>query len=156
MSPLTFLLTTDENDFTLFSHWMAETDPWKQYKLDEKKCLNAFLGEGKEVYKVIMNDGPIAFAILQMIGSFKGYIQTICVEPSHRNTGAGHKILQFCEDRIRKVSPNIFICVSTINPRAQKLYEEVGFEAIGVIKNFVVNGYDEILMRKTFGSIYQI
>lgn len=151
---LTYRLTQDESDFKLFAQWMSATDPWKEYGLDQTKCLKAFYGEGKEVYKVIMNQTPVAFVILQVVSSFKGYIQTLCVETEFRSFGIGRAILLFCENRIRQISPNIFICVSAINPRAKKLYESVGFEVIGTIKDFVVKGYDEILMRKSFGSLY--
>jgi ribosomal-protein-alanine N-acetyltransferase len=67
--------------------------------------------------------------------------------------GLGRKLLQFCEDRILKISPNIFICVSSFNVGAIKLYYEFGFKLVGELEDFVKKGFTELLLRKTFGPI---
>lgn len=151
--PLQFDLTTKQEDYLLFAEWMSGTDPWMSYNMNALMCLQAFSGDGKEVFKVTADGRPVAFIVLQMYGSFKGYIQTLCVHPSYRNQGIGHSLLHFCEERIFSISPNIFICVSTLNDGAQKLYFEYGFKQIGIIPDFVVPGFDEILLRKTIGSM---
>jgi len=88
-----------------------------------------------------------------MAGTFKGYIQTLCVDSKKRGQGLGKKLLQFCEERILEISPNIFICVSEFNVGAIKLYKEFGFELIGKLHDFVQPGLTELMMRKTFGPI---
>ena len=93
------------------------------------------------------------FVILQIGGTFKGYIQTICVDEAFRSKGIGKRLLQFCEERILKISPNIFICVSSFNKGAIKLYEEFGFKLVGKLDNFVKEGFTELLLRKTFGPM---
>jgi ribosomal protein S18 acetylase RimI-like enzyme len=45
------------------------------------------------------------------------------------------------------------MCVSSFNKKAQKLYRRLGYEKVGVLKNFIVNGHDEILLRKTMGPL---
>ena len=79
------------------------------------QCLKAFEGAFKEVFVVKKEKEIIGFVIMQTQGTFKGYIQTICIDTTHRGLGYGTKILQFCEGRILRYSPNIFICVSTFN-----------------------------------------
>jgi len=148
-----FHLTTDPRDFGICAKMMSETDPWITLGMGYQQCLKAFEGTSKEIY-VVNNEKEIAgFVILQTGGTFKGYIQTICISEAYRGMGIGKKLLQFCEDRILKISPNIFICVSSFNKGAIKLYEEFGFKLVGELNDFVKEGFTELLFRKTFGPI---
>jgi len=52
-----------------------------------------------------------------------------------------------------KISPNIFICVSSFNKGAIKLYDDFGFKLVGELNDFVKVGFTELLLRKTFGPI---
>ena len=45
----------------------------------------------------------------------------------------------------------MFICVSSFNSGAIKLYYEFGFKLIGEMENFVKEGFTELLLRKTVG-----
>jgi ribosomal protein S18 acetylase RimI-like enzyme len=49
--------------------------------------------------------------------------------------------------------PNVFICASSFNPRAVKLYKSLGYELVGELKDYAVAGHSEILLRKTIGPI---
>jgi ribosomal protein S18 acetylase RimI-like enzyme len=75
------------------------------------------------------------------------------VAEEYRGKGYGTRILQFCERHILKYSPNIFICVSSFNQGALSLYTRLGFEKVGELKDFIKNGFTEILLRKTIGPI---
>jgi len=61
-------------------------------------------------------------------------------------------LIRWAERRIARDSPNVFICVSSFNLNACRLYERLGFEPVGVLRNLIVSGHDEILLRKTHGS----
>jgi ribosomal protein S18 acetylase RimI-like enzyme len=132
---------------------MFKTDPWITLGMDQARCRSAFDGECKEVYVLKEGDAIAGFAILQVCGSFKGYIQTLCVDEAWRGQGLGTRLLEFCEQRILKISPNIFICVSSFNTSAIKLYERFGFKLVGELKDFVKAGFSELLLRKTFGPM---
>lgn len=145
--------TTDSQKIAACANMMSATDPWITYTMDYEYCLKAFDGECKEIY-VLENATEIAgFAILQVCGTFKGYIQSLCVSEKHRSKGFGKMLLQFCEERILKISPNIFICVSSFNKGAIRLYYEFGFKLVGELPDFVKQGLTELLLRKTFGSM---
>ena len=58
----------------------------------------------------------------------------------------------WAEKRIFRDSPNAFICVSSFNPGARRLYERRGFQLVGTLKQFVVAGHDEFLLRKNRGG----
>ena len=143
--------TEDPGDFSKCATMMAATDPWITLQMNYDQCLAAFEGECKEIY-VIKKEREIAgFVILQVCGTFSGYIQTICISKDFRGKGLGTRLLEFCEERILKFSPNIFICVSSFNKEAAKLYYRFGFRLVGEMDNFVREGFSELLLRKTVG-----
>jgi ribosomal protein S18 acetylase RimI-like enzyme len=130
---------------------MSKTDPWITLDMNYDQCLRAFEGECKEIY-IARTGGDIAgFVILQVCGTFSGYIQTICISEDYRGKGFGTRLLEFCEERILTFSPNMFICVSSFNTGAMKLYYEFGFKLVGELENFVKDGFTELLLRKTVG-----
>ena len=89
--------------------------------------------------------------MLALHGAFTGYLQAIAVAEDARGEGIGTALLDFTEARIAQVSPNVFLCVSSFNTNARRLYERRGYVAIGTLTDYVVAGYDEVLMRKTLG-----
>lgn len=150
---LTIDITTDPPDFAICAQMMAETDPWITLGMNFDYCLKAFEGPLKEVF-VLKNEAEImGFVVMQTQGTFKGYIQTICVNKTNRGAGLGTKMLRFCEKRILSYSPNIFICVSSFNQKALQLYKNFGFELIGELKDFIKPGFTELLLRKTVGAV---
>jgi ribosomal protein S18 acetylase RimI-like enzyme len=130
---------------------MAATDPWITLQMDYRQCLKAFEGVCKEIYIIEYENNIAGFIILQVAGTFSGYIQTICIDEAFRGKGLGKILLRFCENRVLKFSPNLFICVSSFNTGAIKLYYEFGFKLVGELDNFVQEGFTELLLRKTVG-----
>lgn len=130
---------------------MASAETWITLGINYDDCLKAFEGEGKEIYVLFDKDTPAGMVILQLTGTFSGYLQSICVHSSYRSKGLGSLLLNFSEVRIRKLSPNIFLCVSDFNTKAQKLYERAGYTKVGELPDFVTKGFTEYLMRKSFG-----
>lgn len=92
--------TTDPRSFVVCAHMMSISDPWITLGIDYNHCLKAFEGSEKEIYVVEIEQEIAGFVILQMGGTFKGYIQTICIGEAYRGRGLGKKLLQFCEERI--------------------------------------------------------
>jgi ribosomal-protein-alanine N-acetyltransferase len=150
--PFTIQQTTDPMVFDTMSEMMAASDPWKTLGMDRVACRAAFDGKCKDVFVAFWKGESAGLAILQVCGSFNGYIQVLFVAEVFRGGGFGKRLLEFCEDRIHRTSPNVFICVSTFNTRALSLYQAAGFGVVGVLKDFLKPGFDEWLLRKTIGS----
>jgi ribosomal-protein-alanine N-acetyltransferase len=144
-------LTTDPEDFEVCALMMSVTDLWITLDMNYDQCLQAFEGISKEIYVIRFHDEIIGFVIIQISGTFAGYIQTICISKDYRGKGYGKKLLQFCEERILRISPNVFICVSSFNKGAIRLYYDFGFKLVGELDNFVKAGFSELLLRKTVG-----
>ena len=132
---------------------MFRSDPWITLDMSYEYCLKAFQGDYREIFVVEIEKELAGFVIMQTQGTFKGYIQTICIAEPWRGRGVGRKLLQFCENRILGYSPNIFICVSSFNQGAIRLYEQFGFKLVGELENFVKDGFTELLYRKTVGAM---
>lgn len=88
-----------------------------------------------------------------MTGAFVGYIKTVAVTPTMRGRQVGSRLIQFAEERIFAETPNVFLCVSSFNGEAQKLYKRLGYEVVGELKDFIVRGHSEILLRKTIAPL---
>jgi len=101
----------------------------------------------------LLKEETVGFMILQMRGPFIGFIQTVGVKPEWRNRGIGGKLVKFAEDRIFRQTPNVFMCVSSFNKKAQKLYRRLGYEIVGELKEYIVPRHSEILLRKTIAPL---
>lgn len=130
---------------------MSSSEPWITLRRDYDLCMKMLTDPRREVYVALLEEEIVGFMILQMRGPFIGFIQTVGVKPEWRNKRIGTKLVEFAEERIFRVTPNVFMCVSSFNQKAQKLYRRLGYETIGELKDFIVSGHSEILLRKTIG-----
>jgi ribosomal-protein-alanine N-acetyltransferase len=134
---------------------MATSEPWITLGRNLDECLALVRDRSREVYVAHDAGRPVGFIILNMQGAFIGYIQSVCVAAEARGHGVGTEIVRFAEERIFRDSPNTFLCVSSFNPRAKKLYESLGYRVVGEMPDYIVAGHSEILMRKTIAPILE-
>lgn len=132
---------------------MCSTEPWITLGRDFDESLALVQDTSREVYVAESEGGIAGFIILNMHGALVGYIQTVCVEAAARGGGIGAQLVEFAEKRIFTEVPNVFLCVSSFNPRARKLYERLGYELIGELQDYLIRGHSELLMRKSIGPI---
>jgi len=130
---------------------MAESEPWITLGRDVERCLAVVSDPSRELYVARDAVDVAGFILLIMKGQFPGYIASVCVSAAARGHGVGTQLVTYAERRIHRESPNVFLCVSSFNPDARRLYERLGFEFVGTLKNFIVEGHDELLYRKTTG-----
>lgn len=142
-----------KNDLIQCAELMTKSEPWITLKFDLEKCIMSLHGEYKEIYIAKIDGLFVGFVIIQFYGVLQGYIQTICVKSEYRNMGIGSSLLKYSEKRINEKSPNVFLCVSSFNLKAQKLYFKLGFEKIGVLSNHIVPGCDELILRKSLAPL---
>jgi ribosomal protein S18 acetylase RimI-like enzyme len=134
---------------------MASSEPWITLRRTYATALKS-LSNPKKEYHLITHGGERAgFLILDLHGPLGGYIQTIGLAPEMRGRGLGTAALRWAEARIFQQHRNVLLCVSSFNRRAQRLYRRLGYETVGRLRDYVVPGHDEILMRKTLGPLSQ-
>jgi ribosomal protein S18 acetylase RimI-like enzyme len=138
-------------DAAACAEMMLATEPWITLRLTRENALAVLYDTAREVYAMRDPLGVAGFVVIDMRGLLRGYIQTVCVRADRRGEGVGSALLRFAEDRIFRESPNVFICVSSFNPEARRLYERLGFEEVGALREMIVPGHDELVLRKTRG-----
>ncbi len=152
-APLSIRLLTGEDDAKWCARLMSTSEPWITLNRRYEQCLTSVCRPDREVHVAWENGERVGFLILCMAGAFVGYIQTICLTPDMRGRGLGTRIIAFAEERILRDSPNVFMCVSSFNDRAMKLYLRLGYVVVGTLADFIVAGHHEILLRKTSGPL---
>jgi len=148
MKPI-FEIQSDERNFPEFARIMSSSEPWITLKKSYDDCLKSLSGVAKSVVAIKVDEKIAGVIVIQDAGSFRGYLQSICISAEYRGAGIGDEALRFCESHISAYSKNFFLCVSTFNSGAIKFYEKHGFKIVGKLDNFVLEGFDEYLMRKT-------
>jgi ribosomal protein S18 acetylase RimI-like enzyme len=143
----------DDAETHACAEMMASTEPWLTIGRTAGECY-ALLGDPMRETFVAREDGVLrGFVVIVMQGAFVGYIQAICVAPDARGSGVGTQLVAFAEDRILRESPNVFLCVSSFNPRARALYERLGYTLVGELTDYLIRGHSEALMRKSVAPI---
>ena len=130
---------------------MATSEPWVTLGRTYEASLRIITDPTREVTVAEQRGEVAGFVIVCMTGAFVGYIQTVCVAPPGRGGGLGSRLVAHAEDRIFRESPNVFLCVSSFNPHAQRLYQRLGYAVVGELTDYLVRGHSEILMRKSRG-----
>jgi [ribosomal protein S18]-alanine N-acetyltransferase len=142
-----------EADAQSCARLMATSEPWLTLGRSYEASLRIIQDPTREVF-ILRGDEKLAgFLILCMTGAFVGYIQTICIHPDHRGQGLGSRLVAFAEERILRESPNVFMCVSSFNRDARRLYERLGYRVVGELTDYIVSGHSEVLLRKTVGPL---
>ncbi len=132
---------------------LSSNEPWITLGIGYDDSLLTLSDPSREVY-VAHGDGSIlGFVVIEMNGAFTGYIKSICVSSEQRGKGVGGRLMEYVERRILGEKPNVFLCVSDFNEAAQGFYRHLGYEVVGELRNYLVSGSSEILMRKTIAPI---
>jgi ribosomal-protein-alanine N-acetyltransferase len=132
---------------------MADSEPWITLRRDYDASLATLTHPSKEAYLATIEGAIVGFIILNLHGAFVGYIQSICVAPAWRAKGIGSRLMDFAEQRIFNETPNVFICASSFNKDAQRLYEKRGYVLVGELKDYIVSGHSEFLFRKSIAPL---
>jgi ribosomal-protein-alanine N-acetyltransferase len=132
---------------------MAASEPWITLRRDADAALAILTDPERESYVALLEGEIVGFLILVMHGAFVGYIQSVCVAPGRRSLGLGRRLMAFAEERILRETPNVFLNVASFNPEAQRLYERLGYEVVGELRDYIVPGHSEVLMRKSTGPL---
>jgi ribosomal protein S18 acetylase RimI-like enzyme len=133
---------------------MVSSEPWITLKRTYEDSAKMMEDPRRETYVALVGGEIAGFLILRMDGVFSGYLQTVGVAPEWRGRGIGSLLVGFAEERIFRDRANVFMCVSSFNPDALRLYERLGYVVIGEIKDFIVKGHSELLLRKSIAPLY--
>lgn len=133
---------------------MAATPLWQRYGTTIESAtarLTNALQEGATI--LIAVDGTanlLGFVWFVTRGAFdrSGYIRLIGVDPAARGQGVGKILLKAAEDYARPEANDMFLLCSDFNTDAQRFYEREGYQQIGAIPDYVLDGVAEVIFRK--------
>jgi ribosomal protein S18 acetylase RimI-like enzyme len=135
---------------------MATTEPWITLRRGYAESHAILADESRERYVAYAGETLAGFLILNLKGPFVGYLQTVCLATEFRGRGLGTRLVGFAEERIFREHRNVFLCVSSFNPAAQRLYERLGYGLVGELTDYLVSGHSEILLRKSLGPLLEV
>jgi ribosomal protein S18 acetylase RimI-like enzyme len=139
--------TGDEREWA--ARTMAGSDPWVRLGRGLEACRVVCTRPGYEMWVAREGSEPLGFALVHPRGvAGSPYLASIAVAEAARGRGVGARLLAFAEDRFRPEARHFFLCVSSFNAGARRLYERAGYEPVGLLKDYVVDGADEVLMHK--------
>lgn len=127
---------------------MASTDPWLTLGRGFEDCLERCRRPGYLLLVARRDGRPCGFVLLHPYGvAGSPYIASIATAPEARGQGVGTALLAHAEGCFPEAR-HMFLCVSSFNARARRLYQRHGYRAVGELKDHVVQGQSEILMHK--------
>ena len=141
----------DDAQARVCASMMANTEPWVTLERTVDQSLAVVTDATCETYVLTDESSVLGFIVVTMAGPFRGYIRSVCVTPERRGEGLGARLIEFAERRIFRESPNVFMCVSTFNADALRLYQRLGYRVVGELTDYVVRGHGELLLRKSRG-----
>ncbi|MEP7346078.1 MAG: GNAT family N-acetyltransferase, partial [Gemmatimonadaceae bacterium] len=132
---------------------MATSEPWMTLGRNYEASLAVVRNPDREAWVAVADGQVVGFIVLAMRGGFPGYLQSIGVHEGWRSRRVGRALLSRVEARVFEETPNVFLCVSSFNPRARSFYEANGYQHIGTVPDYVVAGHNELIMRKSLGPL---
>jgi len=125
----------------------AVSDPWKT--LNERVDFARYIGL-KQAYVCMAGEATAGFVIFTPEPLFArgGYLRAIGVAPAMRRQGIGKKLLSFAEKMTARCSPNMYLCVSSFNRKAQAFYKNRGYMRAGKLPDLIMPGVSEYIYWK--------
>jgi ribosomal protein S18 acetylase RimI-like enzyme len=145
------LITTDEAvECALL---MSSSEPWITLKRTYEDSLKILLDKSNDTYVLKSGQRITGFVVVKCQGSLIPYIQSIAIHPEYRRKGIGTKIIKDVEEIYSIQYHHIFLCVSSFNDSARKLYVNLGYKIVGELKDHIVSGHSEFLLSKSLRPV---
>lgn len=128
---------------------LAGTEPWTTLGISLEQCRKTCHDPEFLVYSAYSGDKPAGVIIVDPRGvAGSPYIKSIAVYPEFRGKGAGTSLIAYAEDIFRTKAKFMFICVSSFNTKAEKLYLNLGYRFVGELSDYIIDGASELLLYK--------
>ena len=141
--------TTEDREWC--AQLMAFSEPWITLGRTIEQTRPLFDGSwpGTTLLIARAHQKPLGFLLLRERGIvYSPYIASLAASSDARSLGIGSRLIALAEERERPNSRYIFLCVSSFNARARALYERHGYAVVGELKDYIKDGFSEVLMSK--------
>ncbi len=142
------LHVTDEASF--LSELLTGMDPWRTLRYTPSTLLRYLLHSDAALhrYAVVVQGQTIGVVCIRYPWLRGAYLELLGLNATYQGCGIGSEILDWIEEQTRLETRNVWVLVSSFNAKAGTFYKRRGFREIGVLKDFVQPGYDELLLLK--------
>jgi ribosomal protein S18 acetylase RimI-like enzyme len=142
-----FALTHKDGEFGYGCHTVVEYDGEIVGIGAEYSGENAFSftwNGAKQILKfypfptslVVMLRGLQAESVMKLPKKNVHYIGHLAIDPNYRGLGIGEKLVEYhMQNAIKLQREKIELDVAETNPRAKKLYEQIGFKMVGKVRS---------------------
>lgn len=129
---------------------IARIEPWSRMGYPEEALIGYLSRTDAGARKLgIWQNDNLAGCIAVRDPWLKGpYIEIFALLPGCQGRGIGSAILNWFEHDASPDARNLWVVASTFNERALTFYRRHGFEDVATLPSLVVDGFDEILLRK--------
>lgn len=132
---------------------ILSSEPWITLGYDETNVQAIVRSAASEHLLLARADGRVIGFALSSPGILLGeYLRILVVDPAHHALGVGRALMAELERRAFHIWPNVYLCVSDFNPGARAFYRRIGYQEVGALRDLLIAGKDEILMRKTIAA----
>ena len=145
--------SASELDAALCRRLILNSEPWITLQYDDSN-VQAIVRSAQQDNLLVARIGDciVGFA-LSTSGILLGeYLKILVVEDASRSQGVGRKLMEALEQRAFRHWPNVYLCVSDFNGSAREFYRRLGYEEIGVLRDLILPGKGEVLMRKSIAA----
>jgi len=128
----------------------AQIDPWKRLGQSAETIEGVLKGRepGARSYLIRVGQSPAGAIIVHAPWLLGAYLRFFGILPDHQGAGIGAAALGWLEREVEGAYDNLWVCTSAFNARAEDFYQAHGFNRMAVLEDLIVEGEDEILMRK--------
>lgn len=129
---------------------MASSEPWVTLKRDIAGCA-VVLADLPDTSLYIARSGgmPRGFVLVRPRGlAGAPYIVSIATAADARGMGVGSQLIEFVATQVAPPARHLFLCVSSFNLDARRLYERLGFARVGEVPDYIVPGVAELIMHR--------
>jgi len=131
---------------------LATIDPWRRLGSSPDRLRAGMLRTDDPLTesRCLLLDGAPAGAIAVRRDWLLGpYLLHLSVLPAFQRRGLGRYMLADFEAQARAANArNLWVCASSFNQPALILYQSAGFARVSDLPDLIVDGLDEVLLRK--------
>lgn len=131
-------------DAAMLAKACAAIDPWKSLGYPEAILEAYLLRDDPALSRFVIGDGDGLIALRRpwLRGAF---IEMLAILPGRQGRGLGRAVVDWAKAQDR--SANLWATVSAFNSPARQFYQAVGFVEVAPLRDLVVTGQDEVLLR---------
>lgn len=130
---------------------LSQNEPWLSLGRTFDYTMGKVRDTNGDLYVIYVDENIAGCILIELHGTLKGFIRSFCIDPQYQGLGIGSKVISYIEKIIFETYPNVFVFAASFNSGAIRFYKRNGYQQIGIFKDYVVAGSDEILFRKTIG-----